>query len=400
MVAELRRNAIDLARAYDWAGIFALRDELRSDQEQWVNVWAPLIAVAARNLGEVSARSYLDEAVAAGFFQPSIHEPQLSMAFASEPDWAQLQAAMAANTPGAPLELLEWPTIRPTAPLELFRTDDEAQLRARVPVEPSDAWETAKALLSWATHAWEHTSNDHLIGASALEILDEVARGRRFACKEYTVVLTQTLNAFGIPARRVALLNATHHAGVGTGHEVSEAWIDNLNKWVVLDGQNGLYWVSADGVPLGVVELQELYRSGTRAETVGLRKSFDDSELDLWWTYFAFAFVTGVMWPSQRMVPFFEGHAVRLPAMVASPEHAYPDLSEIALSFTVEAEKPALQVHPAHPFATGYRVDDVDYSLSEPWAFPDRGTGTHSVQLSTLTPYGPTHPATITWKTA
>lgn len=402
MLDELRRTAIDLARAEDWAGLLAVEKELRTDAVQWVNVWAPLLAVAARKLGRDSARSYLDEAIADGFFQPSIHEPGLSETFGSEPDWTELLSAMAAKTPAPPLELLAWPVVRPTAPLELFRSANEDELRARLPQRDRSAWETAKSVLSWATHAWVHTSNDHLLGADAVEILDEVATGRRFACKEFTVVLTQALNAVGIPARRAGLLNAAYHAGIGAGHEVSEAWIDDLGKWVLLDGQNGMYWISHDGSPLGVLELQQLHHSGGQAGVECLRTSFDRTELDLWWQYFAFCFVTGAMWPQNRIVPIFEGRAFSLPPMVSSPEHAYPDLSEFAIAFSPVDGRPAIQPHPAHPFATGYSVTDgqstADYALDDAWSFPDRGLGMHEVRIATKTPYGTTKPATLTWK--
>lgn len=52
-------------------------------------------------------------------------------------------------------------------------------------------------------------------------MLDRVERGERFACLEYTVVLTQALNAVQIPARRVSLFCAGYYAGVGGAHAVT-----------------------------------------------------------------------------------------------------------------------------------------------------------------------------------
>jgi hypothetical protein len=50
------------------------------------------------------------------------------------------------------------------------------------------------------------------------------------ACREYTVVLTQALNTVQIPARRISLFRDGYYAGVGGGHAVTEAWIDDLGK--------------------------------------------------------------------------------------------------------------------------------------------------------------------------
>ena len=96
----------------------------------------------------------------------------------------------------------------------------------------------------------------------AVECLRRVDEGQRLACMEYSLVLSQTLNALGIPARNLGLFQDNYHVGFGRAHRVSEAWIDDLCRWVVLDGQNGLYWTGADGEPLGAVALQRAAGSG------------------------------------------------------------------------------------------------------------------------------------------
>lgn len=403
MLEELRRKAVDLVRAHDWESLLLLEERLREDTRQWVSVWAPACALAARSLGLESARSYLDEAIVGGFFQPEIFEPEMSQAFGADEDWADLLAAMAANTPPPPLELHAWPTIRPTAPLELYQLDAarEDVLRSRMPAPAGTAWEAAKSLLSWVTHAWEHTSNDHVKNEDAIEVLDRVAAGERFACVEYSIVLSQALNAARIPARRAVLTIANHHAGYGTGHVVSEAWIDDLNKWVVLDGQNGFYWVAPDGTPLGVLELQELYRAGVRADVECLRRPFSDDELKLWWNHFHAAFVNGAAWRQGSFTPYFEGSPSRVPVLVADALQAYPDLAELGIAFVVSEGRQAIQPLPVHPFATGYRITDgeshVDLALTEPWVFPARQPGDHQMEIAVRTDYGTLRPFTIKW---
>lgn len=109
------------------------------------------------------------------------------------------------------------------------------------------------------TTRWEH-GNGHVDPKDAVEILRRVDAGERFACVEYSVVLTQALNAMGMPARWLELLMHDHHAGFGRGHVVFEAGIDDLARWVLLDGQNGAWWGASE--PLGVLELMERYRDG------------------------------------------------------------------------------------------------------------------------------------------
>jgi hypothetical protein len=62
-----------------------------------------------------------------------------------------------------------------------------------------------------------------------------------------TRLSARTLNALGIPARRLSLRQGDYHVDMGRCHVVCEAWIDDFCSWVILDGQNGLYWTDDDG---------------------------------------------------------------------------------------------------------------------------------------------------------
>jgi hypothetical protein len=240
---RLRVAADDVVRACDWSALHALSGQLRRDEAFWPDLWGPWCAVAARHLGDPEARALLDQLVAGGFSQPEWLGDELATAFGGDGDWPEVAARMASNVPPPALELSEWPAITPSAPLTLMRlpANREAALRERIPAPAGTAWETALTLLGWVASRWEH-GNAHVDRDDALECLERVDAGDRFACVEYSLVLSQALNAVGIPARRLGLRQANYHAGIGRGHEVSEAWIDELSRWVVLDGQNGLYW--------------------------------------------------------------------------------------------------------------------------------------------------------------
>jgi len=241
IVDELRARGIDHVRARRWEDLLELQSQLELDNEYWLSMWGPACAVAAYHLGHADARDLLVDLVDAGFYDLVTHQELFAETFESEPDWPQLRARMLANMPAPPVELLDWPTATPTLPVSLDRLDSEAasRLATRLPAPAASAQETALALLAWVTSRWRHIGTKHVAGRDANLILDRVEQGERFACREYTIVLTQSLNALGIPARPMALFRPDYHAGLGTGHAVTEAWLDELGRWVVLDGQNG-----------------------------------------------------------------------------------------------------------------------------------------------------------------
>jgi len=170
-------------------------------------------------------------------------------------DWPALRARIEDNAPLPPVALVRWPCSSPILPLGLSRLDaaGATRLTARLPQPQASALATAEMLLGWVTDRWPHSGSSLEAFNDANVVLDRVEQGERFACGEYTLVLTQALNALQIPARPISLFRLDYYAGLGTGHVVTEAWIDDLGKWVVLDGQNGAVWRDAAGTPLGVL---------------------------------------------------------------------------------------------------------------------------------------------------
>ncbi len=116
------------------------------------------------------------------------------------------------------------------------------------------------ALLAWVHNRWPHTGLAEPPHEDALTILREVDAGRRFRCVEYSVVSTQVLQAMGYPARVVGLRMDGSSYGTGRGHVVTEAWNNDLQKWIVLDGQNNATW-QIDGMPLSTHEVRLARRS-------------------------------------------------------------------------------------------------------------------------------------------
>jgi hypothetical protein len=257
---ELRSLAIDRVRAHRWAKLLDLQLQLERDTEYWTSIWGPACAVAAYHEGRAGARELLDSVIDAGFHDLIPLADLFADSFATEPDWPELRARMEANKPPPPIEVTAWPCAASISSLGLDRLDanGEAVLSSRLPPPGESAQQTALATLAWVTSRWRHSSANHVPARDANAVLDLVRAGERFACREYTIVLTQALNAIGIPARHLALFRDEYHTGMGTGHAVTEAWLDGLGRWVVLDGQNGATWRDTEDNLLGVVELQQM----------------------------------------------------------------------------------------------------------------------------------------------
>jgi hypothetical protein len=120
------------------------------------------------------------------------------------------------------------------------------------------------AVLAWVHNRWAHSGLDEPSHPDALTILDEVAHGKRFRCVEYSITLAQALTALGFPARVIGLRREGVSYGSGKGHVVTEAWNNQLGKWLVLDGQNNATW-EVDGHPLSAVEIRDLRLAGKTA---------------------------------------------------------------------------------------------------------------------------------------
>jgi hypothetical protein len=409
----LRATAADHGRAQRWADLLALMPKLEQDAELWPSFWAPVCSVAARLTGRVDARAVLDRAIEAGFHQPELHDPELTEAFGADPDWPQVLARMASNVPLPPVELLSWPTARPMLPLLLDRlpADRETSLGQRLPPPAATAWDTALGLLAWVSTRWRH-ANNHVQRQDAVEVLDRVDAGERFACVEYAVVLAQALNVRGIPARRVTLRMAQHHAGVGRSHFVAEAWIDELSRWVLLDAQNGATWHDAAGRELGFLELRRLRDNGSEVRMRPRAADLPEAQRDLWARYFQSATTTGLTWSDGPFVPTFQqDQVIASGRLVTSADDVEPDLSQVwAETMPGPDGGPALRLQPVHPFATGVELAGVDGSeppgasgsvrlgLGEPFAL-NQPPGEYRADVRALTRYAALEPSRLSFVT-
>ncbi len=116
--------------------------------------------------------------------------------------------------------------------------------------------EKVQSVSQWVHGRWKHDGNNTPKKSDAISILDEAATGKRFRCVEFSIVLKAALTALDIPTRTVGLKTADMETRVsGAGHVVTEAYLRDLGKWILVDGQWDVIPV-LNGKPLNAVELQ------------------------------------------------------------------------------------------------------------------------------------------------
>jgi hypothetical protein len=216
------------------------------------------------------------------------------------------------------------------------------------------------------------------------------------------VVLTQALNAVQIPARPISLFRLDYHAGQGTAHAATEAWIDDLGKWALLDGQNGAMWRDEAGVPLSVLELQQRYLIGDQPEYSGRGQNFDASEAAGWFKYFYAATVTGTLaWSPEPYVPVREGATViASQRLIEATANVAPDLAAISTG-VADHQGPALVFSADHPYATGFQVTAADGRTTgldpgQPFRFA-RQEGEYDLTVAVTTRYGTLTPQLLVY---
>lgn len=124
------------------------------------------------------------------------------------------------------------------------------------------------AVLNWTHTRWKHNGMNSPSKNDAITILKEAEEGQRFPCFAYAIVLRDQLNALGYHARTVYLKTEdAAHRKSSPGHVATEVYLNDLNKWIFLDGQFNVM-PTLDGVPLNAVEFQD-----------AINNNFDEFEL-------------------------------------------------------------------------------------------------------------------------
>lgn len=129
--------------------------------------------------------------------------------------------------------------------------------------ESNNEYDKIQIVTHWVKNLWEHDGSNHPTTSDPLSILELVEKGNRYACVEYSIVLAGSLNSLGIPTRVLALkMPDVETRKIGAGHVVVEAYVENLEKWIMIDGQMDAI-PTLDGTPLNAIEFQKHLASKT-----------------------------------------------------------------------------------------------------------------------------------------
>jgi transglutaminase-like putative cysteine protease len=105
-------------------------------------------------------------------------------------------------------------------------------------------------LRDWVHDRFAHHSHNVPAVFDSLHILEKAQHGERFRCVEYSFILADVYRAMGWPARLVRL------EGRSGAHVVTEVFSQELDKWLVMDGQHAAH-VLLGGRPIDVFEFRE-----------------------------------------------------------------------------------------------------------------------------------------------
>ena len=123
-----------------------------------------------------------------------------------------------------------------------FRTQEKLdRLRA-----PHDDWQTVLNVMNWSRRQFEPGTPKNYPPKNALTLLALMRSGKEKGfCAQYCYLMVQALQALNFKARYITI----------EGHEVAEAWVPSMNKWVLLDPMNNLHFEDSKGTKLSALEI-------------------------------------------------------------------------------------------------------------------------------------------------
>ncbi|GAB3841291.1 transglutaminase-like domain-containing protein [Hymenobacter jeollabukensis] len=186
------------------------------------------------------------------------------------PAWAQSTAPSFE----APLPFSNAPTTIAAYSFHYSTPDDFylQTLRDRYGLEAVAATESTtlgkvKALSLWVHNRLVHDGRIASTKTDPMEILDDALVGKSVQCIEFGRVMAAVLTAMGMPARPLFLKAAdADKRGSAGGHVLTEVWLEEFQKWAVVDSQWDVL-PTLNGTPVSAVELQHALANKTAGLT-------------------------------------------------------------------------------------------------------------------------------------
>lgn len=193
----------------------------------------------------------------------------------------------------APLSIGSTEHLREPDPARMFEhTPQYDELLRRYDIPQFSAEKTvfgrSLAIMNWLT---ENTSycgmQEKMLRDDTLDILDfSVGNGFECAinCRYKAIALTDMLIARGIKAYPIALTSG--EADRVSCHFIVHVYLDDEERWVVLDPSFNTYFTDDSGAALNVFKLRELMLSGKKPHAVGYNFNGTKECEDIYITYF------------------------------------------------------------------------------------------------------------------
>ncbi|TYA78718.1 transglutaminase-like domain-containing protein [Seonamhaeicola marinus] len=161
---------------------------------------------------------------------------------------------------------------------------DTYKLKSIIAGAKSDI-EKLNLVTSWVHNQWNHDGGNMPSKPNALTILSEAREGKHFRCVEYSIVISEIMQALGYKSRVLGLKRKECETLLtSAGHAVAEVFLPELNKWVFADGQfNAIPFLF--NIPLNAVEFQEALNKAPLKIKFGYETTLTQTKDYLEWVY-------------------------------------------------------------------------------------------------------------------
>ncbi|MCK5057498.1 MAG: transglutaminase domain-containing protein [Candidatus Aminicenantes bacterium] len=145
-------------------------------------------------------------------------------------------------------------------PPEVLKKYRESENLDQVTAGTRSDFKKTLRLMKWTRDQWEPGLPDPYPPINALRILAEIRSGWTGGfCAQYNYVFVQGLQSLSIPARYITVL----------GHEVTEVWIKEFEKWLCFDPLHNAYYTDEKEVLLSVFDIYRRVKNNRPVRLVG-----------------------------------------------------------------------------------------------------------------------------------
>jgi hypothetical protein len=147
---------------------------------------------------------------------------------------------------------------------------------------------------SWVQSRWKHDCCNTPEQNNAIYILEQVKKGERFRCVEYSTVAKQCLASLGFKVRGLGLMTKDiSDVQSGGGHVVNEVYIEDIKKWMYFDPQFGVI-PTLEGIPLNAIELQYRIKNKLDFKLINPNKTITKEDYIAWISPYLYYFTTSL----------------------------------------------------------------------------------------------------------